>query len=115
MADTIDEWGGATVGQGYSRSSNTTFPGAHLQATNDHIRLRFLWKRHTFGKTDVSAVRRYDGLLFGRGVQTIHAKPGCPSYVVFYTVSRREAIIEQFRQLGYNVLDGTGKESEEMS
>ena len=103
------------MGQGYSRSSNSTFPGAHLQATESCLSFRFLWKRYVFEKADISAVRRYDGLLFRRGVQIIHTKPYCPSYMVFYAVSRREAIVQQFRELGYNVLDGIGKQSEEMS
>jgi hypothetical protein len=91
MVLVIDEWGGARVGKGYSSSWYISFLGSRLEATGSGLSLRLLWKRYAFEKAEVSALRRYDSMFLGKGIQIIHSNPECPSYMVFYGGSRRES------------------------
>jgi hypothetical protein len=65
----------------------------------------------------VSAVRRFNEpfTFFGTylGIEILHTHPNCPQFVVFSPWGDREATLERFRQLGYNVPEDIGGPSKE--
>jgi hypothetical protein len=119
MADEINEWGGCRAGKRLDDSSAFSFPLCHLQATRETLTVRIAWTKHALRKDQVSAIRRYNMrfLLFDhklselKVIQIVHTHPKCPPFLTFSGFFGRDATLERFKQLGYNVTEDTVTES----
>jgi hypothetical protein len=117
MTNEIDIWTGGAAGKTYADRVRLSFPFLHIRATRETLSVRVIWRKHTLRKDQVSAVRRYNApaLFFTtyEGIEIIHTHPKCPQFVVFSPWGNREAVLEDFRQLEYNVTEDIGGPSEE--
>jgi|GEM_PF-1596171 len=88
LPGSYQQTGGLRIGQDIRYCTNATWPFASIAVAEEAIVILCLGKKHTFAKEEVTALKKYSGLI-STGLKIEHRKHMDP-YVVFWTFSYDE-------------------------